>query len=222
MVHPKGRSGRPEERWDTARQGGGPHQRERGPVPTRARVGAVAHESWGASPAKRERVGGRCPRELGAVAHEERELGAVAHESWGPLPTKRERVGGRCPRRKGVRRGGDSSHDGREARGEGNRRSKREERRPVRADARWPREGDPLRERELPGGERTRVVIERPRIPAQTIRRSESSLSGRSPGTRSARLRSKNEAYVGAPGPSRRSGSPGHYRTNSTEGALRS
>ena len=205
MVHPKGRSGRPEERWDTARQGGGPHQRERGPVPTRARVGAVAHESWGPSPAKRERVGGRCPRELGAVAHEER-------ESWGPLPTKKS----------GDRRGGDSSHDGREARGEGNRRSTREERRPVRADARWPREGDPLRERELSGGERTCVVIERPRIPAQAVRRSESSLSGRSPGTRSARLRSKNEAYVGAPGPSRRSGSPGRYRTNSTEGALRS
>ena len=143
-------------------------------------------------------------RELGAVAHEERELGAVAHDE------------------KGIDEGGDSSHDGQEARGEGNSRSKREERRPVRADGRRPREGDPLRERELSGGERTCVVIERPRIPAQAIRRSESSLSGRSPGTRSARLRSKNEAYVGAPGPSRRSGSPGRYRTNSTEGALRS
>ena len=183
----------------------------RGPTPTREGAGAHERESWG-----------RCPRELGAVAYEERELGAVAHESWGPLPTKRESWGPLPTKKKGDRRGGDSSHDGREARGEGNRRSKREERRPVRADARWPREGDPLRERELPGGERTRVVIERPRIPAQTIRRSESSLSGRSPGTRSARLRSKNEAYVGAPGPSRRSGSPGRYRTNSTEGALRS
>jgi len=207
-------------------------------VPTRERVGAVAHESWGPSPAKREswgtlptrvggrrlrreRVGGRCPRELGAVAHEEGALGAVAHESWGPMPTKRESWGPLPTKRRGSSRG-NSSHDEQGDRGEGNIRSKCEERGPVRADDRRQREGDPPRGRELSGGERTCVVIERPRIPAQAIRRSESSLSGRSPGTRSARLRSKNKAHVGAPGPSRRSGSPGRYRTNSTEGALRS
>ena len=179
----------------------------RGPTPKR--VGAVAHESWGPLPTRvggrcprRERVGGRCPRELGAVAHE-------------------ERVGGRCPRREGDRRETTRPTMGRglAAKGIDDPRVKKG---PVRAGDYRPREGGPLRGRGPSGGERTCVVTERPRIPAQAFRRSESSLSGRSPGTKSAQLRSKNGAYADAPEPSRRSESPGRYRTNSTEGTLRS
>jgi len=68
-------------------------------------------------------------------------------------------------------------------------------------------------------GEVHDAVIVRTR---QTIRRSESSLSGRSPGTRSARLRSKSGAYAGVPRSSQSSRSHGRFHANSTEGTLRS
>ena len=201
---------------------GGHSQQKRGPKPARVggrcprELGAVAHEeSWGPLPT---RVGGRCPRELGAVAHEEREggrcprrEGAVAHEEGAALPAKRGRSSrGRTRPTKGrglAAKGVDDPHV---------------KKGPAREDDYRPREGGPLRGRGPSGGERTCVVTERPRIPAPSIPPQRVLVVRSYPGPKSARLRSKNKAHVGAPGPLRRSESPGRYRNNSTEGALRS
>ena len=193
----------------------------------------------GRSPQKRgpkpARVGGRCPREEGAVAHEE-SWGAVAHEERGAVAHEESKGAVAHEDGKGAvaheESRGAVAHEEEGAQATKSRRLTAEEgavhtgkKGPAREDgvraagkmARCQGEGHPARI-----GECTRVVTERLRFPAPNVppRRV---LSARSnPGPKSARLRSKSEAYAGVPRSLRSSRSHGRFHANSTEGTLRS
>ena len=158
---------------------------------------------------KPARVGGRCPREEGAVAHEEswgavahEERGAVAHEeSKGPVAHEESR--------------GAVAHEEEGAQATKSRRLAAEEgavhtgkKGPAREDgvraagemARCKGEGHPARI-----GERTRVVTERLRVPAPNIPPQRILSAESYPGPKSAYPRSKSEACADVPRSSKRS-----------------